>query len=148
MSAEERPPTRDQLLAMAFADDELTPQARREFEARLAHEPLLAREVIELQQLEILARHAAGPEPIDHEWSRIARSPAQRFGLKLAWALVVIGGLGLCAWALFELCACELSLLPKLLALALVSGLAILLVLTLRARARTRPFDPYTEIKR
>ena len=42
MSAADRHPSRDELLAMAYVDDELDPAERARFEARLADEPRLA----------------------------------------------------------------------------------------------------------
>ena len=70
MSAE---PTRDELLAMAFFDGELAPEARAEFEARLADDADLRRQVAELKELDVLARNAAPREPMDHEWAALER---------------------------------------------------------------------------
>jgi anti-sigma factor RsiW len=53
---------------MAYADGELSMEGRREFEGRMLAEPKLGRFVAEHRALEILARHAAPPEPIDTEW--------------------------------------------------------------------------------
>ena len=144
----EREPTQDELAAMAYVDGELAPAERRALEARFEDEPELAREVASLQRLNVLARHAVGPEPMDAEWARIARSPEQR-GLRfLAWLLVLAGALGLCAWAVFEVEMANIGLLPKLCVAALVVGLALFVALALRARAATAPYDPYTDVKR
>ena len=49
-------PTRDELLVMAYVDDELAAEARSDFQARLANEPELVRQVAVYQKLEGLAR--------------------------------------------------------------------------------------------
>jgi anti-sigma factor RsiW len=148
VSAPERPPTKDELDAMAFVDGELDPAARSAFERRIAREPALAREVVALQRLELLARHAAGPEPIDHEWRRLQADAMQRASFGLGWLLLLLGGAGLFAWGAYALFASTLGMLPKLCALALGIGAALLVLRALRARMRTKPFDPYTEIRR
>ena len=143
-----REPTRDELLAMAYVDGELREDARPEFERRLASESALRREVVELQQLELIARAAAPREPLDHEWAALAREPLQRGTLILGWILLAAGALGLAGWCGFALCTCELPLLLKLLFGALLAGGLLLLLATLRARLRTLPFDPYTRVER
>jgi anti-sigma factor RsiW len=148
MSAPDREPTQDELLAMAYADGELAPAERRAFEERIAREPLLAREVTELRELDVLARHASPPEPADHEWERIARSPSQRTLLPLAWTLIVVATIVLAGWILWTECTCGLELVPKLAVIALTAGLLLLAGLALRNRLRTLPYDPYTKVKR
>lgn len=148
MSAEEPEPSADQLLAMAYADGELDGATRREFETRLGREPALVRAVAEHQRIAVLARSAAGPEPADFEWKRLAAEPLQRGGLGLGWTLLVAGFLALCGWSAWQVAASDLELAPKL-ALAAV-GLGALLVggFTLRARLRTLHLDPYRDIQR
>lgn len=148
MRPAERDPTPDELLAMAYADGELAPAERAAFEARLAREPRLAKELTELRELDLLTRHAAPAEPQDHEWARIARSPMTRALSPLAWTLIVLATLGLAGWILWTECTCELDLLPKVCLIALSTGLLLLLGLTLRNRVRTLPYDPYTKVKR
>ena len=94
----EREPSADELLAMAYADGELLGTERAHFEQRLAAEPALAREVAQLKRLEVLARHAAPPEPMDHEWERLARSGGQRGLWSAGWLFFGAGVLGLAAW--------------------------------------------------
>ena len=149
MNQHDRPPSEDELRAMAWVDGELGPDEARAFEARMAREPALAREVTELRALELLARQMAPPEPADHEWERLAHEPLHREGTRLATGLI-LGGLT-AAWIAmlwFLATAEDLELLPKTLLLAVLGGLTLLFLLVLRARLRTLPYDPYTKVKR
>lgn len=144
----ERDPHPDELLAMAWVDDELDVAARAAFEARLADEPALRREVAALRKLEVLARSAAPPEPADHEWEALRRDPLQRGTLGIGWLLAIFGGLGLSACALWLLLTSGLAAAPKACLVGLVVGLALLFLAVLRARLRLLPHDPYTEVRR
>lgn len=144
----EHAPTRDQLLAMAYADGELADGARAEFEARLAQEPALRREVSALRDLEMLARQAAPREPADHEWEELAREPSQRATLGLGAGLVVVGGLALLMYGVWSLTRAALEPFVKWPLVALVLGLAFLFGAVLRARLRTLPHDPYRKVRR
>jgi anti-sigma factor RsiW len=146
--ASEREPTREELQAMAYADGELAPAERAEFERQLAGRPDLALEVTRLQRLDVLARHAAGPEPKDLEWRRLRADPLQRAGLGLGWTLLVAGAAALLAAGVWALWQSDAALALKLGASAVLAGFAILLAASVRARLRTRAFDPYEEIDR
>lgn len=144
----ERAPTSDELLAMAYADDELDPAARAEFEARLAREPALGREVTEQLRLHLLAREVAPSEPEDHEWARILRSRSRRWMLTAAWIFIVVDVAFLIGLGLYEFLESGAPLAFKG---AVVLGLGAFLawfVLVVRARVRTLPYDPYTQVKR
>jgi len=143
-----REPTKEQLDAMAYADGELEGPARREFEDLMATRPDLGREVTRLKRLELLARQAAGPEPMDGEWVRLAGDSLHRGGLGVSLGLMCLGASGLSLWAAFELVRSDLPLLSKVFLGGLCGGALLLLCVTVRARLRTLPFDPYTEIKR
>lgn len=145
MSAE---PTRDQLLAMAYVDGELSAAARAELEARLAASPELRREVSALKELELLARSAAPREPADHEWDALERDPVQRGTLGLGWTLVVLGLAGVLGFGALELCRADAPLWIKLACGALTGGFALLLAATVRARLRTAHLDPYRKVQR
>lgn len=149
MSTASQPPTRDELLAMAYVDEELSAEARAEVEARLPHEPELARAVARYRRLEVTARAIAPDEPADFEWERLRRDPVQRTGLTLGWLLFVLGALAAAGWVAFELYRAEDLGWPFKVAIGLVAAGALLLVgMTVRARLRTLPYDPYTEVKR
>lgn len=142
------PPSADELLAMAYVDGELAPPARAEVDRRMEDEPSLALAVARYRRLEVLARQVAPPEPMDHEWSRLARDPVQRAGLGLGWLALLVGALGLAGWGLVALWRSELEPLPRFLLLTLVLGAVLLFLATLRARLRTLPYDPYVEVER
>lgn len=148
MSARESEPSADQLLAMAYVDGELAPEQRAAFAARLASEPALAKEVAELQTIEVLARQSAPPEPADHEWTRLESEPFARAFGPLSWILLGGALLGLAVWSIVWICGCGLQLVPKILVLALALGIVLRLLIGVWQRARTKPFDPYTKVKR
>jgi anti-sigma factor RsiW len=148
MNTSEKPPTEGELLAMAYADGELAPDAARAFEERARREPTLAREVADLRRLQVLAREAAGPEPMDSEWERIAASGAHRASLGLGFALLLVGVIGVGSWATFELWRADLLLGAKIAISAFLTGFLLLLAQAIRARMRTLPYDSYTKVKR
>jgi anti-sigma factor RsiW len=148
MNASEREPDREELQAMAYADGELSGEARAAFEALLPRRPDLVREVARHQRLNVLARSAAPPEPMDHEWRRLSRDPFQRALLVGGWVLGLAGLLLLVGWGLHALFTSDLPLFPKLALAALGLGLLALALAVLRGRLLTRPYDPYTEIQR
>jgi anti-sigma factor RsiW len=141
-------PSRDQLLAMAYVDGELDAAARAAFEQQLSAREDLRLEVVQLQRLEVLARRMAGPEPMDHEWKRLARDPLQRTSTVVGFAALAIGATGLAGWGAFEVWTSDMEPAPKYLLAALCAGALILFLVTLRGRLRTLPYDPYTEIER
>jgi anti-sigma factor RsiW len=141
-------PTRDQLLAMAYADDELDQAGRREFESRLAERPDLAREVTQLQRLQILARQMAGPEPMDHEWGRLDDDALHRVGIQGGLMLLLLAAVGLIGWSVAAVAVSDLALWKKLICGSMLGGGLLMLLATIRARLRTLPYDPYTEIQR
>lgn len=133
---------------MAYADGELDPSAAAAFEARMASEPELAREVTETRKLTLLARAVAPPEPQDHEWNRLEADPWHR--------LLTRGGLLLFLLGLsFEVCLALLGQRDgfegQLLIVSgglTVAGFSMLLSAAWRWRRRSLPYDPYVEVKR
>jgi anti-sigma factor RsiW len=144
----EREPTPDELLAMAYADGELGPQARASFEARLAREPALCSEVAALRALELLARQSAPPEPLELGRLAIEREPASRALSAVGWTLVAAGALCAAAVCSYGLWTCGLPLPAKLGLSALALGGALLAVRAWRVRAKTLHLDPYRHVKR
>ena len=148
MTPADREPRESELLAMAYVDGELAPAERQAFEARLDREPDLVREVAAQQRLAVLARTAAPREPIDREWRAIESSAITRVGLPLSWALLSVGAAGLAVWCACEVACAPIGIAPKLLTGAIASGFLSLFLIVLRARLRTRPFDPYDGVRR
>lgn len=146
---EPKPPSPEELEAMAYVDGELDPEAARAFEARLASDPWLQREVSQLQGLAVIARQVAPPEPVDHEWARIDTDPLQRTASGAGFALALVGsllGLAWLAWAVGT--ADDVPLVAKAIVLATGGGLALVFLTVLRRRLRSLPYDPYTKVKR
>jgi len=142
-------PTQGELLAMAYVDGELVGDERTGFETRLAGDSELARHVAHYRTLEVLARQMAPPEPADHEWTRLEGEVLHGVGSKLGWGLVGLGGLGLATYGVVGLAAADsIPGGPKACLLCLVGGLGLLLALTIRARVRLLPFDPYRKVQR
>ncbi|QDU84691.1 hypothetical protein Pla163_18030 [Planctomycetes bacterium Pla163] len=150
MQHSDEQPTRDQLLAMAFADGELEGEERRAFELRLISEPELAGEVRDVRALAILARQVAPPEPQDAEWDRLERDLLQRLlkrGGFTLFSVAALISLVLIVLAAFEVTTFREVLLPTCTLCWIVGALA-LLVATLRWRSRTLPHDPYVDVTR
>ena len=141
-------PTPDQLLAMAYADGEMGQADRAAFEARLEHDPGLSKEVAQYLSLAVMARRLAPREPMDYEWDRLARDPLHRAGGGIGWLLLTVGAVGLTLWGMLEIFRSNLDVVPKSLVLALMVGSIALLLITLRARIRTLPYDRYTGVER
>ncbi len=148
MNANEPEPTREELLAMAYADGELPPEEAREFERLLESRADLRTDVARARRLAVLARQAAGPEPMDAEWARLALDPVQRVGLGLGWTLLAGAAAFGFGWGVFAVWTSSLAWFAKLALSAAAFGVATLFATALRARLRTRAFDPYTEIRR
>lgn len=141
-------PSRDELLAMAFVDNQLDDSARVAFQARLTEEPELAREVAALARIELIAQSSAPPEPIDLAWQNIDTSPSQRAALGFGWLLLFAGVLGLVAIALISLFTGLLPFWQKACFGALLVGISLIFLAILRRRILSRPFDPYSAVKR
>ncbi len=148
MTRDDAHPTRDELLVMAYVDDELADEQRNVFQTRLADEPELARQVAVYRKLEVLARQMAPLEPRDHEWQRLREEPEQRHGRPVAWTLVLAGALGLVLWIAIFVLGSDLDPWAKVCLCALGLGVTLLVFLRWRRRLRLAPFDPYTEVRR
>lgn len=148
MTAPETEPTRDELLAMAYVDGELDEAARVEFDARLRAEPALLREVSELRQFGVIARQVAPPEPMDYEWERLDKEVLYGGSQRLGLFLIALAAAGFALLGVITIWASSLEPVPKFLVGALLLGLSLVFLATLRGRLRTLPHDPYTEVRR
>lgn len=146
MSSQEAAPSRDELLAMAYVDDQLAPAARAEFEERLKHESHLLREVAELRQLELIARQVTPLETADVALARFDDAGG-RVAVKAGWLMlliVAIAGLAAIAVTLLVGLPWPLAILAGLGFL----GLLLLFLTVLRRRLAVLPHDPYREVQR
>lgn len=148
MNTDNEHPSRDDLLVMAYVDDELVDDVRAEFQARLASDPELAKQVAEYQRLELVARQCAAPEPADHEWARMQADDGRRALLGLGWVFLFCGSVIFIGWLSLELFMSDMAFGGKCALSALIAGFTILLLIKLRDRMRLLPYDPYTEVKR
>ncbi len=148
MSNKSEHPTRDDLLVMAYVDDELADEQRAIFHNRLAEEPELSRQVAAYQKLAVLAKQMAPPEPSDLEWDRIQASPVHRTSVGAGWILLGIGTLAYVVWSCFMIAQSDLSTFGKCAILVPALSFCWLLAIRFRDRRRMLPFDPYTEVKR
>jgi len=148
MNSQDGAPTQEQLLVMAYADGELHGEGRREFEALLETRADLRAELSQLRRLAVLARQAAGPEPMDFEWRALGREPSQRTLVGAGWTLLFAGALGLLGFVLWSLWTSDASLVLRLCVTALIGGFTLLLVGAMRARRRTAAHDPYSSVQR
>jgi hypothetical protein len=141
-------PSRDELLAMAYVDDQLDPEAKAEFEGRLSREEALREEVTALRRLDLIARTAAPPENIDIAWKEVDESPSQTSLIGLGWVATVLGAIGMAAIGIQLITQARIPLWERASIVFLVSGLTVLFLAIARRRWRTRHMDPYTSVKR
>lgn len=148
MTSAPRGPTTDELLAMAYADGELSAGARREFETRLAHEAPLRALVADQRRIAVLAREAAPPEPLELAALSFEKRVASALYLLGGRAFLLLGALWLLTW--IALASVEGAWRPPLAGAALLAAAGVGLLL-LRARATRRAtlhLDPYRDVRR
>lgn len=145
----EGPPSADELLAMAFADGELSAEERLAFEQRMVHEEHLARMVAEHMALDVLARRVAPREPQDHEWERLRLHPLFSGSVSLGWILLVMGSVATLALTVFGVATNEgLSAPMRVGILGALLGFLLLFLTVAARRLRTLPLDPYRHVER
>lgn len=141
-------PTTDELLAMAYADGELSADATRVFESRLAHDARLRALVADQQRIAVLAREAAPSEPLELASLIVERGvlfPVLGF---VGRALLVVTLVWLAAWLA---CTCtEGTWCPPIAgaALSALVGIALLAIRAALVRRATHHLDPYQGVRR
>jgi len=143
-----REPTENELLAMAYADGELTAEAREEFEQSMSSDASLRTEVSQLKHLEVLARRCAPKEPLDYEWESVRSEPVQVAGTGAGWLLAIVALMSGVIWLLYVAATSELAFAFKLCLFSAVGGFFLLLAMTLRVRLKTMQHDPYRDVQR
>lgn len=142
-------PTEDELLAMAYADGELEPEARRQAAKRIAEDDAFALRVAHYQRLDVTTRTAISHEPQDTARAELSREPLQRATISLGWMSATVGFIAFYAWVFYEILQNEeMSGAPKVFLLCAAGGLFLLFLSVLRGRLRELPYDPYTDIER
>lgn len=142
-------PSPDELLAMAFADGELSPEERLAFEKRLTKEEALGILVAEHMALDVLARRVAPREPQDFEWARLQLDPVYKTSVSLGWMLVIVGSLATLALTVYGVATNEsLTPLTRVFILSALLGFLLLFLSVLMRRLRTLPLDPYRHVER
>ena len=141
-------PSTDELLAMAYADGELSPEARRGFETRLAHEARLRVLVADQQRIAILAREAAPSEPLELATLIVERGTPHSFLASFGRALLGLAIAWLAVW--MGLACFEGAWRPPIAgaALAATLGLALLALRAWLVRRATHHLDPYRDVRR
>ncbi len=146
---EEPPPGEDELMAMAYADGELSAEEAAAFAARLKGDPALLRLVAEHRALDALARQVGHPEPAEIDWAVLKADPTHRGTTVAGWVLLTASALIGAAVASGSFLLDDTVPFPaRALAGAGVLGLALLFSAVLRRRLRAIPLDPYRHVQR
>lgn len=134
---------------MAYVDDEMSAQERREFEDRMALEPDLAREVVNLENLLDLSHSLALSEPTDHEIRRFWSRFYNRTEWQLGWLFMVAGLALLAGEGLYLVLAAEdFSWVLKTGLISTLIGGTLLAWNALRLKLRTSHYDRYRGVMR
>jgi anti-sigma factor RsiW len=133
---------------MAYADGELAPAARNEFEARLARDAELRRLVAEQRRIAVIAREAAPPEPLELAALSIERGGANAALFFAGRALLAVGAIWVVVWLALS-CFDGVARPPIAgAAIALFSGFALLLLRARNVRRAVLHLDPYRDVRR
>lgn len=148
-SAAEAEPSEDDLLAMAYADGEMSPEEAVSFEARMEAEPRLVHRVAELHALDVLARRIAPPEPADRDWTALQLDPLYRGTVGIGWFLLIAATAISFALAVWAVATNEgISYVHRGLILSSLLGFTLLFLSVLWRRIRAMPLDPYRNVER
>lgn len=141
-------PTTDELLAMAYADGELSQEAVRAFEARLSREARLRVLVADQQRIALLAREAAPSEPLELATLIVERGAAHAFLASFGRALLGLAIAWLAVW--MGLACFEGAWRPPIAGAALSAtlGLGLLAFRAWLVRRATQHLDPYDGVRR
>ncbi len=148
MTEDDAPLTETQQRLMAYIDDELAPDDRRDFERELAENPDLAIEVAAYQNLCDLTNSMQLMEPADYEMRRFWAKFYNRGEWQLGWLLIVAGSSILFGFGVWTLLKLDISWVIKAATIAVVVGGVLLLTSTIRFKLRTHQFDRYRGVLR
>lgn len=105
---------------------------------------------LEAQNVAVDAVRSVGlPEPADELMKDYWNGVYNRIETRGGWALVIIGTVLVCAYALYEiLTEPSIATLYRVGIAAVVVGFGLLISSVLRQRLKVRPYDKYTEVLR
>ncbi|MFT5734322.1 MAG: anti-sigma factor RsiW [Planctomycetota bacterium] len=148
-SSPEAEPTEDELLAMAYADGEMSPEEAVGFETRMEAEPRLVHRVAEHHALDVLARRLSPPEPADRDWAALQLDPLYRGTVGIGWILLIVATTVSFALAVWAVATNEgISYVYRGLILSSLLGFTLLFLSVVWRRIRAIPLDPYRHIER
>jgi len=144
---------RFRMLLMAAIDHELSPDDEREFQSFLSISADCQREWEEYQKLKEATMQLKFTQPPEEVWDRYWLNVYNRIERGLGWVLTSIGATVMLFYGAFKAVESivadpKLEWFAKAGILAVLGGLAILLVSVLREKLMTRKTDKYKEIQR
>lgn len=138
---------------MGYLDDELEPEQKKAFEEHLASCPECKSELQEFKRLKQITDEVSLVEPEDKIWEQYWLSIYNRIERSAGWIVFSLAAILLLIYGGFK--AIEqiiedptVDIILKTGLLALIAGLAILLVSVLRERLYFRKKDRYKDVRR
>ena len=140
-------------LMMAYLDNELDEEQKRAFEKHLASCPDCARDLAEFKRLKEMTDGVAFVEPEDRVWNEYWSGVYNRIERGTGWILFSLAAISLLIYGGFALIEGiiedrTIGALMKVGLLALIGGLAILLVSVARERVYFWSRDRYKDVRR
>jgi predicted anti-sigma-YlaC factor YlaD len=140
-------------LLMGYLDNELTDEQRNQFEEHLAGCPECADELEQFKKLKAITDEVTLVEPEDKLWQDYWAGVYNRVERGIGWIVFSVAGLILTIYGGFRLVEDiikdkTIGMLLKVGLLALITGLAILLVSVLRERIYFWSKDRYRNVRR
>lgn len=131
---------------MRYLDGELSPEERREFEARLERSTELQRELALFRGLheDLSGIRLKGNGPHRSVWSAVHR----RLTRPMGWILIVVGVLAWMAHASYVFVTAPAPTWEKLATSAVVIGVLLLFASVIHERWRELATDPYRDVER
>jgi predicted anti-sigma-YlaC factor YlaD len=140
-------------LMMAYLDNELNDEQKAAFELHLASCADCTKDLQEFKKLKQMTDCVALTEPEDQIWDQYWNNLYNRIERGTGWILFSVAAIALLIYGGFELVETiiedrTISVLAKVGVLALIGGLAILFVSTLRERIYFWSRDRYKDVRR
>lgn len=140
-------------LMMAALDGETTSEEWRELQGVLARDPELQAEWERMGRVKEVTGAMAYKNPPKEVWGSYWTSVYNRLERGAGWILLSIGAMVLLVYGAWEglqamWADASIHLFVKIAVMAVVAGLVVLIVSTVREKLFTRKYDPYKEIER